>query len=278
MKKFLPNFIVIGPGKSGTTWIYNLLKNHPQICVSSAKETLFFEDFYHKGLDWYSKFFKNCKNKVAIGEVSNTYIFSSLAAKRIWEFNPKIKLISCLRNPIDRAFSHYLFLLRNAEVNGTFEGVLVKRKDLLDRGMYSKHLSKYLKYFPKEQILILLYDDLKYDPKRFAKKIYNFLNVDDGYYPENSDKKILAASKPRIKLLAKLTKKGAQLTRRIGYPNIVTKFKTSLLPNLLYKQYSKNNYPVLDPHTREKLKEYFYDDIKKTSDIIGRDLIKIWLS
>jgi len=278
MKKNLPNFIVIGPGKSGTTWIYNLLKNHPQICISSAKETLFFEDYYHKGFKWYSKFFKHCKSKTAIGEVSNTYIFSSLAAKRIWVFNPKIKLISCLRNPIDRTFSHYLFLLRNAEVNGTFEEVLVKRKDLLDRGMYSKHLSKYLKYFPKEQILILLYDDLKYDPKRFAKKIYNFLNVDDGYYPENSDKKILAASKPRIKLLAKLTKKGAQLTRRIGYPSIVTKFKTSLLPNFLYKQYSKNNYPVLDPHTREKLKEHFYDDIKKTSDIIGLDLTTIWLS
>lgn len=278
MNKLIPNFLVIGPGKSGTTWIYNLLKNHPDICVSSSKETLYFENYYHKGSDWYFKFFKHCKESKVVGEVSNTYIFSSLAAKRIWEFNPKIKLISCLRNPIYRTFSHYLFLLRNTEVNGTFEEVLEKRKDLLERGMYSKHLFKYLKYFPREQILILLFEDLIDNPKKFAKKLFNFLNVNDDFYPENTGKKALGASKPRIKFMAKLIKKGAQLARDIGYPDIVTKFKISPLPKLFYKQYSNNNYPQMCTTTREKLKEYFYYDVKKTSEIAGRDLIILWLS
>ena len=82
----LPNFIVIGPGKSGTSWLYHILGQHPQVCMSSAKETLYFEDYYSKGREWYQKFFRQCKAPGvphAIGEISNTYIFSPLAATRI---------------------------------------------------------------------------------------------------------------------------------------------------------------------------------------------------
>jgi len=95
----LPNFIVIGPGRSGTTWLYNALREHPEIGMASTKETCYFDAFYHKGLGWYADFFKSYNGRKAIGEVSNTYIFSPLAARRIAELNPNIRIISPLRNP-----------------------------------------------------------------------------------------------------------------------------------------------------------------------------------
>src|SRR5699024_6986823 len=117
----LPNFLVIGPGKSGTTWIYHALKDHPEICLSSAKETLFFETQFDRGIDWYTNFFSHCNGETnAVGEVSNTYIFCEGAPRRIKTINSEMKLITCLRNPVERTFSHYLFLIRGGQITGSF--------------------------------------------------------------------------------------------------------------------------------------------------------------
>ncbi len=110
----LPNFIVIGPGKTGTTWLYQCLAAHPGIKLArNTKETVFFADYYDRGLGWYEKFFEGLDGAAAIGEVSNTYFFTPEAPARIAAAVPKVKLIAFLRNPVERVVSLYLFRLRN---------------------------------------------------------------------------------------------------------------------------------------------------------------------
>ena len=272
----LINFIAIGPGKSGTSWIFELFDEHPEICVSSAKETLFFEEYYYKGTQWYHRFFNHHSREKAIGEVSNTYVFSALAAQRIHDYNPDMKLISTLRNPVDRTFSHYLFLLRNGE-QGSFEKVIKQHPDLVERGLYFKHLSAYLKHFSKEQLLCLLFDDLKKDARTYSRKLFNFLELDDLGESEVFDKKVLPASQARNRILAKAAKSSAELVRKMGFPDIITKVKNSSISNMLYKPYSKDDLPTMSEESRGYLKQYFTEDITKLSDLLDQDLVKLWL-
>jgi hypothetical protein len=281
MKNNLPTFIGIGAGKSGTTWLYSILNEHPEICMSSAKETLFFNSYYQRGINWYSKFFKQCNCQNAIGEVSNTYIFSSLVPARIYEFNSNIQLIATLRNPADRAFSHYLFHCRNAQFEGTFEDAIAQKPDLIERGLYFHYLSNYLEYFQRKQLLILLFDDLKANPIALGQKIFNFLGVDPNWAtPDLVQTQRLPASKPRNKVLAKIVKGTALMMRQSGLPQAVTtitKIKSSPIVNLLYKPYERNEYPKMKPETRQKLNDYFRDDVRKLSPLVNRDLETLWL-
>ncbi len=276
---YLPNFIGIGPGKCGTSWLYKACSQHPQVCVSSAKETLFFEDYYHKGIDWYSRFFKHCKNTDgvrAIGEVSNTYIFSPEAAKRIAQHLPNVKLIYNLRDPIDRAFSHYLFLRRNGSLTCSFEEAVQARPDLLSRGLYARHLTPYFELFPADQRLCLIYDDLKSDPDAYANTVFTFLQVDPKLYQGVASERVLGSSAPRSVLLSKIVVAAAAVTRKLGYADIVSKVKGTRINKFLFRPFAPGEAPVLSSETRERLQGHFLDDLSRLESMIGRDVAKRW--
>jgi hypothetical protein len=277
-KMIVPNFIVIGPGKSGTTWLYQILKEHPDVGMSSAKETLFFEDFYDRGIKWYSKFFTHCQNCSVVGEASNTYIFSPIASKRILDFNPDIKIITTLRNPIERAYSHYLFLCRNGEKIGAFEDAIESQGHLLERGLYFFHLSKYYEIFNAEQILALIYDDLKHDSHEYATKLFEFLDVRSDLELPSLSQKILVASEARNKLVAMLVKQLALAVRKTGYPELIESVKSSFIPKLLYSPIkSSESIPKMQLETREFLRQYYRKDVEELSILLGRDFISLWI-
>jgi len=272
-----PNFIVIGPGKCGTTWMYECLRAHPEVGLSTSKETLFFQDYFHKGFRWYAMQFKNCDpaRHKAIGEVSNTYISSPIAAVRMREFDPNLKLISSLRNPIDRAFSHYLFLLRNG-AKGSFEELCTAQPHILERGLYSRHLSAYLDHFDHDRLLVLIFDDLQSNPIGFANRVFRFLEVREMTPEELADRERLSASKPRNRLLAATVKGLAKAVRAAGQPSFVTAIKRSPLTRILYTPYKNGEKPDIDPAFREQLIAYYHDDVERTTSLIGIDLMAYW--
>ena len=275
VERIAPSFLVIGAGKAGTTWIYRLLKMHPQVFLASAKETLYFADEFRRGPAWYAGFFKDSGRANAAGEVSNTYIFYPDTPRRIHDHNPDMKLVASLRNPIDRALSHYVLMLRNAQERGTFEDVLERHPELLERGLYAKHLSEYLRLFAREQLLVLLFDDLKRDSRSFAASICAFLAIDP-LFPESAAERALPASKPRSRAVAYVVKRVALGVRRLGFPSLVNQVKESRLPSLLYQPLKDDEYPVIAPETRARLRAYFHDDVRALSDIVGRDMVAQW--
>ena len=272
-----PDFIAIGPGKCGTSWLYHLLSHHDGVWMSTAKETLYFETEYHRGPNWYRRFFEpGIARGLPCGEISNTYFFSDLAARRIASDLPACRLLTTLRNPIDRAFSHYLFELRNGSVVGDFETAIADRPDLLTRGLYHQHLERW--DFAGRRLGIFLYDDLRADSIAFADKVLAHLNIDGEVSREIADCQVLGASRPRFRPLAKMAVRAAATVRSWGRPDWVTRIKTSWVADTLFRKWPAEERPRMDDQTRAKLADYFHEDVSALSRRLGRDLVTEWFA
>ncbi len=234
----LPNFIFIGPSKTGSTWIFELLRSHPKVFVPISKDIYFFDKFFEKGLDWYLKHFKNAKPDQLVGELSHDYFSSKIAIDRISDvFNRKVKLICCLRDPFERALSSYRYFVRNGIASGGFAEEANKHPEIIIEGYYGEHLNYIFEKFPRKNILVLLYDDLCSDPKEFAKQIFDFLGIKPIEDSPLYSKKVNSAAAPRVRLIAKAAKSMAVLLRKAGYPNLVGALKRNeLILRALFKE------------------------------------------
>jgi len=267
-----PNFLFIGPDKTGSTWLHHVLLQHPECYVPSCKDIYFFDRYYDRGMDWYLSFFKNAPSHVKVmGELSHDYLFSDAAAERIARQLPGVKLISSLRDPAERSFSHYLYMVRSGRTRAPFEEALTKFPELIDKSLYHKHLSRYFRRFDRSQMGIFFFEDLKADPERFARGIFEFLDLPFLESIGRSDT-VLPASRPRSFILARLAKMGANISRDMGFTNLVGTVKYSFLAKLLYRGYSEDNRPRLDPETRHVLMKLFEPDIRQLQDLLEKDL------
>jgi hypothetical protein len=141
---------------------------------------------YYKGIEWYEKFYDDAEDGDLLFDPTMTYIRSPWAPRRIARDNPEAKIILCLRNPIDRAFSHYWHEKKKGAIDFEFEEVL-QNYDLysswLEPGFYAEHIERYLRYFDREQLLCLRFRTLKTDPKAFLTRILRFAEVDEEFEP-----------------------------------------------------------------------------------------------
>ena len=193
-----PDFIIIGSMKAATSAIYHYLSEHPRVISRYPKELHFFALNFNKGLDWYLAQFavkrKNAQGeKLLTGEATPSYLAIKNAPRRIFNFFPQVKIIVSLRNPTDRAISHYYHeMIRNKqESRDILEAFSADELENLDKkprsptynylhgGKYILYLQRWLKIFPREQILILNYHELEQNPDGFIEKLFTFLNLED---------------------------------------------------------------------------------------------------
>ena len=195
------DFLIIGTQKGGTTALYYYLRNHPEIEMARKKEVHFFDDenvfaLPHINYSTYESQFDNSKNAIIFGEATPIYLYWKPSCKRIQEYNSKIKLIVILRNPTDRAFSHWnMEMKRNAE-RESFEFCINNEErrlteihpqqhrvySYIDRGMYAEQIRRYKKHFSEDQIHFIKYDDFKNNPEITLTNIFNFLGVNPSNY------------------------------------------------------------------------------------------------
>jgi hypothetical protein len=204
----MPNFLIIGAARSGTTALYRYLKQHPQIYMSAVKEPNFFavteeepgtfrptkgragrlarhplEVVRIADLEAYSALFQEVGDEVAIGEASPFYLITPEAPERIKHYLPGVKLIALLRNPVDRAYSaHSLRWLYAGQERGSF-GQAVRD---IHWGFYYTHLERYFALFERTQIKIHLYEDFRANPTGVLQDIFGFLGVSDTFVPDLS--------------------------------------------------------------------------------------------
>lgn len=178
----LPNFLVIGAQKAASTSIYYQLKIHDDVFMSETKEINFFDYEYNfrRGLKYYSSYFQGWKGEKVIGEATPEYLHEQNVPERIHKFLPNVKLLVCLRDPIDRAYSAYLMQLAKGSEPPwrCFEEAIYNSSQYLEYGLYHKHLQRYLRYFSLERIHVSLYDDLKNNPQQVYNSICDFLEID----------------------------------------------------------------------------------------------------
>jgi hypothetical protein len=211
----MPNFLVIGAPKAGTTSLYHYLRQHPQVYMSPVKEPKFFAFEAAKpsssrrkrdrvrtshlitDIEEYRVLFAGVSDEKAIGEASPQYLYVSGAAGRIRRYLPEARLMAVLRNPVDRAYSHHLHLVREGFERLSFSEALKKEEERIrdnwpmmwhykNRGFYHEQLTRYYELFEAEQIRVYLYEDLKEDPVGMMRSIFRFLGVDDAFVPDTS--------------------------------------------------------------------------------------------
>jgi hypothetical protein len=268
----LPTFIFIGPDKSGSSWLYEILREHPECYVPPIKDIYFFDRYYDRGMEWYSSFFKDArKESIAIGELSHDYLFSSVARERIFRDLPGVKLLTCLRNPVERTFSHYLFMIRSGLTRMPFEIALDRFPELINNSCYHKYLSEYLSRFDTSQIKVLYFENLQSDPAVFAKEVFDFLELSFVGWIDYH-KKVLPASRPRSFILARFAKLGANAFRRIGLGNLVGRIKRSFLLKILYTPYDMEHKPAIEDETVSRLNSIFRDDVLRLQALLKTDL------
>lgn len=271
----LPDFIVIGPAKAGSRWIYECLREHPSVCMAKhAKGSRFFEKYYHRGIKWYENFFEFCDNTHMNGEVDETYISWPEAAERIYRHLPDIKLITSLRNPIDRTFSAYLYFYRMGIINEPFETALDNyRKILISDTFYYDHLSNYLNYFSTDQILIMLFDDLEKNPEQFIEKVYKFLGIEATFKPSVLHTKVNVAKEPRSRFLNKIAIETSRLLRKLDMLGPYYRARNSrLLQKLLFGKTYGKEYPKMSDSAKSRLQDEYRSQISGLSHLLKADL------
>lgn len=175
------NFMVIGAARSATTSICKILDSHPDICFSSVKEPQFFSNNdWRNNLNGYHKLFKR-NNALLYGEGSTNYTkhpwFNNHIPRDIHEYNPDMKFIYVIRNPIDRILSHYKFALERGYTNSTISEAIKNNSIYIDTSKYMSQIKPYLEQFGRDQIQIIVFDDFKNNPQLVIDSICTFLKI-----------------------------------------------------------------------------------------------------
>jgi hypothetical protein len=242
----LPDFLILGAQKAGTTALYAYLRWHPQITGPSFKEVSFFDWHYAHGERWYRAHMPVRRDRI-VGEASPSYLFHPLAPERVARMLPGARLIALLRNPVDRAFSHYQHEVALGREPLSFEGALAREDGRMQgelermlaeptyfshawwnytyvaRGRYAEQLERWFAAFPREQLLVLLTDDLAADTAGTYARTLEFL--------------------------------GAEQRELESYPRIF-----------------ERDYGEMDPATRRDLKQRFAEPNRQLAELLGREL------
>ena len=291
----MPNFFIIGAAKAGTTTLYELLKQHPDIFLSVIKEPQFFcrEDQFEKGIDYYlDTCFRCSENSAARGEATPHYLYFEKVAKRIAASIPldNQRFIVLLRDPVKRAYSLYWNMVAEGVESLSFTDAINQEKqrstdpELADKcslkyqyvrsGMYAAQIRTYYKYFHEKQFLFLFFEDLIQDEQVVLQQVLRFLGVKTDV-PISCGNVHNPSGIPRLRFVHEFVRKPlwikSQLARLL--PRTARYRITSKIVELNKK---KQSYEPMEKNLELRLRAIFSDDILDLQEITNRDLSS-WL-
>jgi hypothetical protein len=281
----LPNFLLIGAAKSGTTALSRYLESHPDVFVCPRKDTNFFawppesetrdaetipQEFPVRDLATYEALFASAGTARAIGEASTYYLESPVAPRRIRELVPGARLIAILRDPVDRAYSGYLMRCRMGRESRPVEQALTANSHYVRTSRYATFLERYEWFLAGARLHVVLYEEFRADPRRVFRDLLEFLGVDTTFEADFATRHNVGGL-PRNRALhwlythpvlrsAVLPVLGAPL-RRLG-----TKLRNR----------NMRPAPALPAETRRRLREDLRGEVERLEALLERDVGSIW--
>lgn len=308
-KDYEPDFVIGGAMKCGTTTLHHILEQHPDIFISKDEEFILNIDdiFQHKDFNhysikqrkwfyqeievnkdllkiWYSKKFGST-NKTIKGEDATTYLASKKAAERLSKLSKPVKIIFILRQPSLRAFSNYLHLFKTGRAIYDFEDTIrFYPESILTRSLYKEQLEYYYKLFPKEQIKVVLFEDLVENPHQVIEELCSFLGVD--YSKLNKSALNTHSNKTKLpkyfklhlyknRLVHKYKKQGCELPNSF---EIKTPIWIKYIDKV-HKKINKNGFYYklkIKPETKDFLDDFFKKELEGIDELIGQEILKKW--
>ncbi|WP_263840187.1 sulfotransferase domain-containing protein [Salinibacter sp.] len=263
-----PTFIHIGGQRCGTSWMFNCISEHPQVYTPEKKEIHYFDKKIEKSKDWYLQHFRPSKNHDAWGECTPEYLSwnegNISVPKKVKEISPKCRIICCLRNPIERAYSQWEYWPGKKE---SFEKSIKNNyNNMLKKGLYARHLKRWLKYFDRKEILVQIHDEVLKDNKNAVKEVYSHIGVGEEFEPSWVGKNYNSVVMPGIQSFLK----------NMGMRYIIEIVKKSGMEKFIRrkvheaKKYGKNE--KIDKRLKDKLKKYYRKPNKELSKILEKDM------
>jgi hypothetical protein len=288
-----PNFLIVGAAKAGTTSLHAYLRQHPEVFMSAFKEPHYFSSFESapefdsympviRDSYTYQTLFAGSEGYKAVGEASPSYLCDSNAARRIRSALPTAKIIISLRDPVERAFSHYLMEYRQGRETRSFPEAL--RADemrsekgwgksfmYVELGLYAEQIQRYLEVFGRGRVLVVLFEDLIHETAAVMKEIAQFLEVDPERFPSTAFDRVhnpYERSRGRVARLV-LRSRPIRIWSKRWIPQ---RLRTIVRNRFLFTTGQK---PRLDEESRRVLAERFAPDVARLEDLLQRNLHKL---
>jgi hypothetical protein len=272
----LPNFLIIGAAKAGTTSLYHYLRQHPDVYLSPVKEPRY---YWLEGLtegnvqvrtrEAYEKLFAGRRNERAIGEASPQYLNSPTAPDRIAADLPDVKLIVSLRNPAERAYSSYMGRIRGATETRPIERALCRGSHHVEASFYHPQLSRFFSRFPRNRIKVILFDDLLVDARAVVRDLFEWLEVAD--FDVDVSTLHNQGGVPRSVPINTAFLKTMRFLRGL----VPTLYEFNVTERL-QRPFLRKAGPM-PMELRRQLLELYRDDVLRTGELIGKDLVH-WLT
>ena len=255
----LPDFLIAGAPRSGSTTLYRMLDEHPSIFMAKPKEIGFFSGWHDEDVDWYKAHFAGARADQKAGEATPWYMHDHDAVDEINSIVPGVRFIVILRDPVDRTYSHYWMERIRGRADGTFEEYIAS-SDVLAISLYADHLSYIAERLPRDQILVVFNEDLEQNPSGLYSEVCSFLGVDSSYAPLLLGKTVnryVEFRSMRVRSWAKALPSSMAFARRI-LDRANTRTKVA--------------YPPMSDAMREHLASFYEGPNASLAEWLGRDL------
>lgn len=284
----LPEFLGIGVGRAGTTWLHDALRQHPGLFLAE-KELHFFNEasatrpdlYATKGLGWYESLFARAPDGAVRGEISPGYFGSATARARIAETLPGARLVLCLRNPVERTLSMHRYALSKGRAREPLDAILAdpsRRAAVLGQSLYADRLEAWRRAMPEAPLLVLLTEEIRADAAGAFRRVSAHLGVSEDFVPEAVDETVNAARRLRSAGLERALVWGARTLSRAGAGGLREAIRRTGVPQAVQRL---NRGPEVEtgvaPGTRAAMAAYYREDVERLSRLLDRDLSH-WLA
>jgi hypothetical protein len=231
-----PNFIYVGAPKAGSSWLFQALSDHPDVFVSPEKSTTYFETAEARPIEEYVARFEGAGAAKAVGEIAHDTFLDPDAARRIHAAFPEMKILCCLREPGDFARSAIQWWAAHTTRYGETPDAMLRHERLGRLLDYPARIAPFMEVFPRDQVKVFFFDDLKRNPEAFLEDVFDFLEVDAGFRPAVLGRLVNPASRARFQGLTHFAYATGGVLRALGFGKFVEYVKQrSITDKLLYK-------------------------------------------
>lgn len=270
--KKLPSFLVIGPPRTGTTWLHEILSGRT-LLPEPTKETRFFDRHFRRGLDWYRSHFPESDDTLVVGEVAPTYFADPEARERIAKTLPHAKVVCIFRNPVERVLSLYRLKRAYAMIPWTFEQAIIHDAEMMESSKYAVNLLAWQRALGADQVLSTIYDDLRDNPQAYVDTLAEFIGIDRFELPKSAILRVNGSGSmthPRNYYRTRGATMLADWFKARRLDRVVAMVRNSPIKKLFLGGGSP--FSELSAEVGEKLCDAFRPDIEALEGMINRDL------
>ena len=277
-----PTMIGIGAQKCASSWVHAALGMHPQIGVSDPKEVDFFSYYFDRGYQWYESHFAHPQDRPVRFEASPSYLYDPRTPDRVHAYDPAMKILLMLRDPIERAYSNHLHEVIKGHIGPiSFAAGLANNPAYIDQGLYATHLTRWLSVFPRTQILVLLAEEVRLNPDAAAQQVYAFAGVDASFTSAVLHERRNESDRARFPIFRQVLRSGGNSLRKMGLAESLARVKKS---GPVARMMAANSVDIrqeiapMDAASRAHLHDKFSPEVTALAKLLGRNSLpwKYW--